>query len=427
MSKHSRIPTGRLQRLAKLAAAGAKTGASLLLERDGSSTANQTAEVLGNLRALAAKAGQMASYVDGVIPEQHRDTYEAAMKGLRNAAPTSSPEEVHRLIEEELRAPLDRLFAEWNEIPVASASIGQVHKARLNDGTEVAVKVQHPGVVKAMESDLANSTVIDNLIYVMGGYRFNSKAQVAEVRKRLREELDYRLEAKRIDQFRQFHADEPHIHIPRVFHDRSAERVLTTEYMHGAHFDAAAAASESDRRKWSSTLWRFVFKGNLVGGAFNADPHPGNYIFNDSGHVSFVDFGCVQDIHPHHLKCARKIHHAAIHNNFGVFREGGIEMFQMKPGRLEKLAVEYMRFAFNPLFDSPYLITRDYAAKLVHEMKEMTMAARKMGDDEIFAIPPEMVLLNRLQFGFYSVLARLNVEVDYREVERSFFHLVPLS
>jgi hypothetical protein len=91
-----------------------------------------------------------------------------------------------------------------------------------------------------------------------------------------------------------------------------------------------------------------------------------------------------------------------------------------KPGALERLAIAYSRTCFEPLFGSPYRITKDYAASLVYGMKDMAQAAKKMPDDQFFSMPPEMFFTNRLQFGFYSVLARLDVEADYAQVERDF-------
>src|SRR5260221_9294785 len=110
MSEHKKIPGGRLGRLARMAVAGVRSGSSLLFSGDGHGAAEAAALALGTLRGLAAKVGQMASYVDGVIPESQRDAYEGAMKALRAAAPTSDPAQVRRLCEEELGGPLDRLF-----------------------------------------------------------------------------------------------------------------------------------------------------------------------------------------------------------------------------------------------------------------------------------------------------------------------------
>ncbi len=421
MSADKKIPEGRLGRLARLAGAGLRAGASIVTDNDGASAAQHAAEVFGTLRGLAAKVGQMASYVDGVVPEGQRAAYETAMKGLRAAAPTSSLAEVRGVIEEELRAPVDRLFAEFDDTPIASASIGQVHRAKLPSGADVAVKVQHPGIVKALDADLANAGILQAIAGTVAGKRFKTKEQLEIVRQRFREELDYGLEADRLRMFASFHPGDRAIHLPGVHTTHSSKRVLTTDFMHGFDFDEACAAPESERRKWAETLWRFVYKGILVHRNFNADPHPGNYLFRDDGGVVFLDFGCVQPIPERNSVRARVIHRAAMKRDEAAFGEAVAALLDAKPGKLRKLAIAYTRKCFEPLWNAPYRITRPYAATLVEDMKTMAMNARKASDDEFFAMPEDMVFMNRLQFGFYSVLARLDVDVDYRAIEARIF------
>lgn len=420
MSDEREVPGGRLGRMARLAALGARTGAGLILDKSGEGAAQAAADVLGTMRGLAAKVGQMASYVDGIVPEAQRDAYEAALKGLRTAAPTSSPDAVRAMVEEELGAPIDRLFATFEPKPFASASIGQVHRATLADGVDVAVKVQHPGIARAMESDLKNAGMVELLKRSMLGAKFESKRIFAEVADRFREELDYRLEAERQIWFRDFHADHPRIHIPRVVTERSTARVLTTELATGAELDAVTTASEAERRAWAETLWRFVFRGTLVGGKFNADPHPGNYLFRDDGRVTFMDFGCVVVQPDDRRERARRLHVAAIDRDMQAFRASACALLETKGGRFEDMTVAYMEEAFAPLLRSPFRITRAYASGLLERMIEAAKIALKIPKHEFAPMPPGMVLMNRLQFGFYSVLARLDVEVDYAAVEREF-------
>jgi predicted unusual protein kinase regulating ubiquinone biosynthesis (AarF/ABC1/UbiB family) len=416
-----RVPAGRLARFARLAAAGARSSAGLLLSRSSGGAAEATAEALGTLRGLAAKVGQMASYVDGVIPEQHRDAYEGAMSRLRAAAPRSKSEEVRALVEEELGAPIDRLFDAWDDEPMASASIGQVHRAEVF-GREVAVKVQHPGIARALAADLQNAGIVEQMAGAFGARRFDSKGMLAVVRKRFGEELDYALEAERLRYFAELHAGDPLARVPAVIDARSTGRVLTTELVRGLDFDAACAASTPEREAWASTLWRFVFRSNLVGGLFNADPHPGNYIFHDGGRVTFLDFGCVQPIAPDKRANAGAMHRAAMARDEAAFREGARALLGTRPGRMEDLMFRYVRFTFGPLFDSPFHITRAFAAACVDHFRDMAVAARKLESSEITPVSPDLFFINRLQFGFYSVLARLDVTVDYAEVERSFLN-----
>ncbi len=413
------IPTTRLGRMARLAALGVKTGAGMVLGRSDEVAADQAAAVLGNLRGLAAKVGQMASYVDGLVPEDKRDVFERSLEVLRSQAPRSSSQAIRAAVEEELGAPVDRLFEEWDDEPIASASIGQVHRAR-HEGVEVAVKVQHPGIRKAVESDLASASVLESLGAMVGARRVGAKAHLAILKERFREELDYALEGERILAFARMHQGDEAIRIPRLVGERTARGVLTTELMHGRSLEEAATEDEASRRAYAETLWRFVFKGNLVGGMFNADPHPGNYLFQEDGRIAFLDYGCVQVIPEHRRPQARALHRAAVDKDEAEFARCVSLLLDARPGEMERLARRYSRLCFEPLFASPYRITRAYSASLVEAMKAQALAARKLPENEVFALPPEMLFMNRLQFGFYSVLARLDVEVDFARVEKEF-------
>ncbi len=292
--------------------------------------------------------------------------------------------------------------------------------ADVHDGMAVAVKVQHPGIKKAVESDLANAGILESMGAVMGARRFDTKTHLEVIRQRFREELDYALEAERLAAFARLHEGDPTIRIPRLVAERSSESVLTTELVRGRALEEIVGEREEARRAWAETLWRFVFKGNLVGGMFNADPHPGNYLFQDEGRIAFLDYGCVQVIPEKRRPHARALHRAACERDERVFMEKVSLLLDAKPGKQEKLARDYSRLCFEPLFSSPYRVTRSYAASLVDAMKDMALAVRKLPDDEFFTMPGEMLFMNRLQFGFYSVLARLDVEVDYASVERAF-------
>ncbi len=420
MSSDKKIPASRLGRLVRLAELGARTGATMLLERDSTDAAKRAAEVLGNLRGIAAKVGQMAGYVDGLVPEEHRDAYQASMKMLLAQAPRSSPDAIRHLVEEELSGPIDRLFAEFDSAPVASASIGQVHRAILPNGQEVAVKVQHPGIAEAVESDLQNAGLVESSLSMMGTRRLDSKNVLEEIRARFREELDYRKEAERQMAFARVHEGDQQIMIPRVFPEHTSRRVLTTQFMRGGSLDDASRLPEGERVAIGQTLWRFVYKGTLVGDMFNADPHPGNYFFLDGGRVVFLDFGCVQTIPAKRQPIARRLHRAACDRDEAAFTAAGKLMLETRGGPHEKRVLSYLRRAFEPQFSSPYRITREYVASLVGQMKDAGTETLRQKDDSFVPMPEGMLFMNRLQFGFYSVLARLDVAVDYAAVEKSF-------
>jgi predicted unusual protein kinase regulating ubiquinone biosynthesis (AarF/ABC1/UbiB family) len=273
-----------------------------------------------------------------------------------------------------------------------------------------------------MASDLQNAGIIEQMAGVMGGRRFDSKGMLAVVRKRFSEELDYGLEAERLRAFKKLHEGEPLAHVPTVIDDRSTKRILTTEFVRGITFEEACLADAAAREAWARTLWRFVFRSNLLGGMFNADPHPGNYIFHESGRVTFLDFGCVQPITVQNRLYARTMHRAAMDHDEDTFRTGVRALLGTRAGRMEDLVQTYVRRTFTPLFNRPFHITRSFAAECVDGFKEMGTEARKLKDAEITPVSPDLFFINRLQFGFYSVLARLDVEVDYAAVEQSFWH-----
>ncbi|MEZ4454510.1 MAG: AarF/ABC1/UbiB kinase family protein [Nannocystaceae bacterium] len=423
MGDDRKLPTGRLGRFARLAGVGARTGASLLFGRGDDDVALKAAEVLGTMRGLAAKLGQMVSYVDGLVPEEQRERYERAMGRLQSAAATSPAPAIRRLVEEELGAPVDQLFVEFEDRPFASASIGQVHRARLEDGRAVAVKVQHPGIAAAMESDLAGAGLLEGALGMLGMRSLGSEQILADVRARFREELDYNLEARRQRAFIDLFADDPRIRIPAVIDARSSAKVLTTTLVEGATLEAACAADEAARVAWCRTMWRFGYLSPIIGGLFNADPHPGNYFFHDDGAVTFLDFGCVQPAEPGRQELARDLHRAAVGRDDEAFEAVARRLMRTRGGEYEAKILAYMKEAFLPQRRSPFRITRPYVAGLIERLKSIALTSRGRGDGSTVPMPKGVFFMNRLQFGFFSVLARLDAEVDYAAVERDFLGL----
>ena len=253
--------------------------------------------LLGQLRGIATKLGQMLSYVDGLVPPEHRDAFEKTMGKLQSATPASPPEEIRALIRQEFGKEPSELFATWEDEPIASASIGQVHRAITHDGKEVAVKVHHPGIVEALEADLQNAGAMEMVLSLLGSSKFETGRLMEEIKERFREELNYKLEAERIDMFRDIHKDDPTIRIPEVYHEFSTGRVLTTEFIRGMSYDEARQASPELREAWCETLWRFVYKAILLHGVFNADPHPGNLMVERAtSSLVLLDFGMTKRV-----------------------------------------------------------------------------------------------------------------------------------
>ena len=310
-----RLRTSRLARNLRLAGLGARVGgvyagtaarktfasAERRAELDRTrelATAQQVADELGRMKGALMKLGQMASYLDEGLPEPLRQ----ALSQLQSNAPPMATELVIATVEAELGRPIGELFVEFDPEPIAAASIGQVHRAIVIDpatGAEraVAVKVQYPGIGEAIESDLRNADLLGTILR-QGFGGLDPDEMVDEIKLRLTEELDYRIEARNqagfVDDFR----GHPFIRIPEVLPAFSTARVLTSELVVGFGWQELLERPQAERDRAGEIIFRFVFRSLYTLGAFNGDPHPGNYVFHDDGTVTFLDFGLVKHFTP---------------------------------------------------------------------------------------------------------------------------------
>src|SRR4051794_29811458 len=201
--------------------AGAKA-----LERRQIETAEQIVAVLGTMKGAAMKLGQVMSFLDvGLVPEEYREEFQAKLAELRDAAPKVSFKDMKKVLEGEYGDKLDEVFETFDPVPIAAASIGQVYRARLPDGRDVAVKVQYPGVAAAVRADMQNLGVILRLMKsVFPG--LDVSATAAEIRERIHEELDYELEAGNQRALARLFRGHPFIHVPDVVTSLSHEKVV---------------------------------------------------------------------------------------------------------------------------------------------------------------------------------------------------------
>ncbi|HUS61752.1 MAG TPA: AarF/ABC1/UbiB kinase family protein, partial [Acidimicrobiales bacterium] len=252
-------------------------------------TSEQVAQALGGMKGALMKVGQMASYLDEGLPEHLR----LALAQLQQDAPPMSEELAAGVVERELGQSPERVFEEWDPTPIAAASIGQVHRALTRDGRAVAVKVQYPGVADAVRSDLDNAGLLGTVVHqIFPG--LDTGALVTEISARVIEELDYQREAENQRLFAGYFRGHPFISIPGVVDELSTGRVLTTELATGVRFDEMEGWPQDERNLAGEAIFRFVFRSLYRLRAFNGDPHPGNYLFNPGGRVTFLDFGLVK-------------------------------------------------------------------------------------------------------------------------------------
>src|SRR3954471_6310877 len=297
MGNDDAIKGSRLGRASKMtrAAAGVagREGAARVLRSDRQrlKTARSLVKVLSGMRGAAMKVGQTLSAVDlGLVPEEIRPEFQAILAQLQEGAEPVSFRSVRGVIEEDLGERLGRVFADFDETPLAAASIGQVHRATLRDGREVAVKVQYPGIAEAIHADLQNLRLALKLLSGIAP-GVDSAAIAAEIRNRIGEELDYELESANQRAMARVYRGHPFMVVPDVVGELCTERVITSGYVDGARFASVLDAPQAARDRLGEILVRFYVNGPLRHRLLNGDPHPGNALFLPDGRVAFIDLG----------------------------------------------------------------------------------------------------------------------------------------
>jgi predicted unusual protein kinase regulating ubiquinone biosynthesis (AarF/ABC1/UbiB family) len=205
-------------------------------------------------------------------------------------APSVSFKEMRKVIEQDLGERLPEVFSQFDEEAVAAASIGQVYRATLKDGRDVAVKVQYPGIKDVVRADLRNLGLVLRLAArVAPG--LDTKEIAEEITERVTEELDYELEAGNHRALAREYRGHPFIVVPPVITELCRERVIVTEFVPGRKFAEIRGDDDEQRSRWGEILFRFYVNGPYRHLLLNGDPHPGNSLFMEDGRVAFIDFG----------------------------------------------------------------------------------------------------------------------------------------
>ena len=374
-------------------------------------TAEQVTEALGNMKGALMKIGQMVSYLDEGLPEPFR----VALSQLQQDAPPMSPELAAEVIERELGGPPDKVFASWEPYPMAAASIGQVHRAVTQEGVDVAVKVQYPGVDAAIRADLDNA----GLFFGGMGMMFpglEAGPIVAEVRARLAEELDYQQEAENQRMFARLYEGHPFIHIPRVVDGYCSSRVFTNEFAEGARFSELEEWDQSERDLAAETIFRFVFRSLYRFHAFNGDPHPGNYLFRPGGRVSFLDFGLVKHFTPEEVAVFERLALTMAWQHDPKAFRAAIEDAGFLPRDApfsDDLIVDYFgHFYEQVLTPGVKTYTGEYASETVRRLFDVTGPYGELM--KVANVPSAYVLIQRINLGLFAILGHLHATGNWR-------------
>ncbi len=376
-------------------------------------TAEEAAKMMGQMKGVFMKIGQIVSFTNESLPPEAR----AALATLQQSAPPMAFSLVREVIIKELGKPPEELFKSIDHEPLAAASIGQVHRAKLKDGTDVVLKVQYPGVDEAIRSDLKASA---GLAAIIGAVNRNldAAAVVEELKEVILQELDYRQELRSQQLFCELWRDHPMIRVPKVFPQFSSQRVLCQEFRRGLRFkDFLESATEDERRMATRVLHDFVFDSMNRFCVFNGDPHPGNYLFNEDGGITFLDYGCIKYFDPKFILMLRRMSRSLVEGDKVAFEAICHEAGFVLPGReydIEKIW-NFMRYNSEPVLENkPFRFTKEWLAQASELMKAENMWQMNL--------PKDFLFFNRITFGLNSLFCQLGAEENFHSFNLRYMY-----
>lgn len=428
----SPVPLGRIRRTIPLAGFSARAAGGLLVaglrqkggdegavERFHERTAERYTELLGHSKGVLMKAGQIISMIDaGALGSGGFGPYQKALTRLQADAPPMHATLVHKVLDEELGSGVQN-FVNFSDLPIAAASVGQVHKAMLRDGRDIVVKIQYPGVAQAVRNDLANTDLLATFlrfITAASGIRIDVRTLACEAAARISEEVDYRHEAAMIMAFGELYHDHPFIRIPQVVPETSTDRVLTMTYMAGMDWAKAQQADQDLKNTWAEVIARFLNGNCRHANLMHADPHPGNYRFYADGTVGFLDFGCVTVVPERQRWLSVALMRAAVEGRNDDCRELMTQTGMLGPeSSLSSDALQrwITDTAFEFTMPQPATYTPETTARTIRGLFDIRDVDHPVAQ---MTVPPEHTFTSRIQLAFASVAAGLGATLPIRAI-----------
>jgi predicted unusual protein kinase regulating ubiquinone biosynthesis (AarF/ABC1/UbiB family) len=383
-------------------------------------TAEQLFTVLGELKGGAMKFGQAMSVFESALPEELAGPYRAALTRLQDAAPPMPTRTVHGELSRHLGEDWRERFQMFEDAPSAAASIGQVHRAVWHDGREVAVKVQYPGAGEALVSDL---TQLGRFARLLGPLvpGVDVKPLIAELKERVREELDYGLEGEAQQAHAEEFAGDPDVLVPAVVHQR--RQVLVTEWIDGMPLSAVIAEGTAEQRdRAGQLLARFLFSGPARTGLLHADPHPGNFRLMTDGsgdpegwRLGVLDFGTVDRLPEglpapigEALRLALDGEAGAVHAR--LRSEGFVkDTVELDPDAVLEYLLPIIEPARGERFSFDRAWLRGQAARLADPRSPAHQLGKRLN------LPPSYLLIHRVSLSTIGVLCQLGATVRLRQ------------
>jgi predicted unusual protein kinase regulating ubiquinone biosynthesis (AarF/ABC1/UbiB family) len=380
--------------------------------------AEQLFAVLGQLRGGAMKVGQALAVYESMMPAELAEPYRRALVRLQAQGPPLPARDVHRVLDEQLGRQWRTRLPEFDDVPTAAASIGQVHRARTAQGRPVAVKIQYPGADQALETDLR---VLERFarLFTLIVPGLDARAVMRELRARTLEELDYRAEADHQRAFAAEYGGGEHLHVPAVI--ASAPKVLVSEWLDGTSLariigqpaDDGADLHAHDRH--GHTIVETMFSSPVRIGLLHADPHPGNFLLLTDGRLGMVDFGATAampgGIPPVLARTLRHLADGEREQMMALLRAEGFIHGDVGPDDV----LAYIGALADPLRVPRFRFDRAWMAAQGARVADLRGAAyRETG--RALTLPADHLVFLRVLTGWMNVLAQLDCTVAVRGI-----------
>jgi predicted unusual protein kinase regulating ubiquinone biosynthesis (AarF/ABC1/UbiB family) len=427
MAERKNLTSGRARRAMKIGSLASQVGSSYLwnsLRRPFINNDRYQRELLDvhlknarrmvegskQLRGAFMKLVQMLSMREDLLPGQAIDV-------LRTTQASVPPMD-YRLIAQQIRRELskspEQLFARFETDAFAAASLGQVHRARLKSGEEVAVKIQYPGVDATVEQDLGNLKLLLRTLQTIAGdlmrQKIDTRTIYTELQERLREELDYVNEARNIDEFRGLLGHDQELLIPRVIKHLSTRRVLTMTYLDGYRLsDIFGDAADLELRTWvARKYYRLVWRQILDFGVLHTDPQPGNYLVTWHPKLGVLDFGSVRHFSPAVRDASLHLAQSIIQHDDRAMAAALLKLGYIDRAQDARPMVQIIYILFEPVISDRIYHPDEYDA-----VAKATTVGELAFEHKLYKSPRHSIFLLRALIGLDGIMKGLGVKMNY--------------